>query len=136
MAADLLTQAEPVPKVALTVRVTAERNGSNYRYEAADPSGTPESCDAADALVLPANRRVRLLATSSDAIHTWRVLDLGIAVDLIPGRINEVLTGRLPTGQTVLRGRLEGAKGTSTEVAVRLVGDGRAAPALRSLCGD
>ncbi len=40
-------------------------------------------------LVLPVNRKVRFLVTSSDVIHAWWVPDLGVKRDAIPGFIHE-----------------------------------------------
>ena len=41
-------------------------------------------------LVLPTNTLVRLLVTASDVIHTWYVPALGIKIDAMPGRLNQV----------------------------------------------
>lgn len=43
-------------------------------------------------LTLPANVVIRFLVTSNDVIHSWTVLGLGIKIDAIPGRLNEVWT--------------------------------------------
>lgn len=43
-------------------------------------------------LVLPINRKVRFLTTSSDVIHSWWVPDFGVKKDAIPGFINEAWT--------------------------------------------
>ncbi|MBT8113122.1 MAG: cytochrome c oxidase subunit II [Gammaproteobacteria bacterium] len=43
-------------------------------------------------LVLPTNRKIRILITSSDVIHAWWVPDLAIKKDAIPGYINQVWT--------------------------------------------
>lgn len=40
-------------------------------------------------LVLPVNKRVRLLTTANDVIHSWWVPDLGFKRDALPGFINE-----------------------------------------------
>ncbi|MBB3140721.1 cytochrome c oxidase subunit II [Halomonas organivorans] len=40
-------------------------------------------------LVLPVDRKVRLLMTSDDVIHSWWVPDLGVKQDAMPGYINE-----------------------------------------------
>lgn len=40
-------------------------------------------------LVLPINKKVRLLMTGNDVIHSWWVPDLGVKKDAIPGFINE-----------------------------------------------
>jgi cytochrome c oxidase subunit 2 len=43
-------------------------------------------------LVLPTNRKVRILITSNDVIHAWWVPDLAIKKDAIPGYINQAWT--------------------------------------------
>ncbi|XKE43792.1 cytochrome c oxidase subunit II [Halomonas organivorans] len=40
-------------------------------------------------LVLPAGRKVRLLLTSDDVIHSWWVPDLAVKQDAVPGFVNE-----------------------------------------------
>jgi heme/copper-type cytochrome/quinol oxidase subunit 2 len=42
-------------------------------------------------LILPTNTPVRFLITSEDVIHSWSVPELGIKVDAIPGRINQII---------------------------------------------
>lgn len=41
-------------------------------------------------IVVPVNKKVRLLVTSSDVIHSWWVPKLGMKKDAIPGFINEM----------------------------------------------
>ncbi|KAG2489375.1 hypothetical protein HYH03_012205 [Edaphochlamys debaryana] len=41
-------------------------------------------------LVLPTNTLIRLLVTASDVIHSWAVPALGIKMDAMPGRLNQV----------------------------------------------
>ncbi len=43
-------------------------------------------------LVLPTNRKVRILITSSDVIHSWWVPDLAVKKDAVPGFINQAWT--------------------------------------------
>lgn len=40
-------------------------------------------------IVVPVNKKIRILTTSNDVIHSWWVPDLGIKRDAIPGYINE-----------------------------------------------
>ncbi|SHE89344.1 cytochrome c oxidase subunit 2 [Modicisalibacter ilicicola DSM 19980] len=58
---------------------TAEK-GENYLLEVDQP------------LVLPVGRKVRLLMTSSDVIHSWWVPDLAVKKDAVPGFVNEAWT--------------------------------------------
>jgi heme/copper-type cytochrome/quinol oxidase subunit 2 len=41
-------------------------------------------------LVLPTLTHLRLLITSADVIHSWAVPSLGIKVDAVPGRLNQI----------------------------------------------
>lgn len=41
-------------------------------------------------LVLPYNRRIRLITTSVDVIHSWTIPSVGVKVDAIPGRLNQL----------------------------------------------
>ncbi|MGC3872386.1 cytochrome c oxidase subunit II [Halomonas sp. GXIMD04776] len=43
-------------------------------------------------LVLPVDRKVRLLTTSADVIHSWWVPDLAVKKDAVPGFVNESWT--------------------------------------------
>lgn len=40
-------------------------------------------------VVLPVGKKVRLLLTSTDVLHSWGVPALGIKLDTVPGRLNE-----------------------------------------------
>jgi cytochrome c oxidase subunit 2 len=49
-------------------------------------------------LVVPKGKKVRVLLTSNDVIHSWWVPDLAIKKDAIPGIVNEVWFTALETG--------------------------------------
>ena len=51
--------------------------------------------DVDERLVLPTNSLVRVLVTAADVIHSWAVPSLGIKIDAIPGRLNQVSRGVL-----------------------------------------
>jgi cytochrome c oxidase subunit 2 len=55
-----------------------QQKGENYLLEVDNP------------LVVPTNKKVRLLITASDVIHAWWVPDLGMKKDAIPGFVNEM----------------------------------------------
>lgn len=46
--------------------------------------------DVDNRVVLPMNVQVRALVRSADVIHSWAVPSLGVKVDAIPGRLNQV----------------------------------------------
>jgi len=43
-------------------------------------------------LVIPANSYIRFLVTSADVLHSWAIPSLGIKVDAVPGRLNQMFT--------------------------------------------
>lgn len=55
-----------------------QSKGDNYLLEVDNP------------LVVPVNKKVRLLITANDVIHAWWVPELGMKKDAIPGYINEM----------------------------------------------
>jgi cytochrome c oxidase subunit 2 len=56
----------------------AQEQGENYLLEVDNP------------IVVPVDKKVRLLITSSDVIHAWWIPELGMKKDAIPGFINEM----------------------------------------------
>jgi len=48
--------------------------------------------DVDNRLILPINTNTRFIVTAADVIHAWSVPPLGLKVDAIPGRLNQ-LTG-------------------------------------------
>lgn len=40
--------------------------------------------------LLPVNTRIRMLISRDDVIHSWAVPQLGVKVDGVPGRMNQV----------------------------------------------
>ena len=65
--------------------------GENYLLEVDNP------------LVLPVGKKVRLLITANDVIHSWWVPDLAVKKDAIPGFVNEAAAKPLKEG--VYRGQ-------------------------------
>nr|YP_010449158.1 cytochrome c oxidase subunit II [Anatoecus icterodes]YP_010605969.1 cytochrome c oxidase subunit II [Anatoecus dentatus]UTT72537.1 cytochrome c oxidase subunit 2 [Anatoecus icterodes]WAN81288.1 cytochrome c oxidase subunit II [Anatoecus dentatus] len=41
-------------------------------------------------LILPMDMEIRMLITSSDVIHSWTVPSLGVKMDAVPGRLNQI----------------------------------------------
>lgn len=41
-------------------------------------------------VVLPIDTRIRIVTTGADVIHSWAVPSLGVKIDAIPGRLNQV----------------------------------------------
>lgn len=46
--------------------------------------------DTDNNLILPFNSNIRLLSTSNDVIHSWTIPSLGVKIDAIPGRLNQI----------------------------------------------
>lgn len=58
-----------------------------YNHE---PKGEHYLLEVDKPVVVPVNKKVRLLITSNDVIHAWWVPELGMKKDAIPGYINEM----------------------------------------------
>ena len=43
-------------------------------------------------VVLPINTHIRIIITSADVLHSWAIPSLGIKMDAVPGRLNQVST--------------------------------------------
>jgi len=41
-------------------------------------------------LILPLNTEIRILVTAADVIHSWTIPALGVKVDAVPGRLNQL----------------------------------------------
>jgi len=41
-------------------------------------------------LLLPVNKSIKFLVTAKDVLHAWAVPALGLKVDAVPGRINQI----------------------------------------------
>ncbi|MCE2509816.1 MAG: cytochrome c oxidase subunit II [Alphaproteobacteria bacterium] len=51
--------------------------------------GQPRLLATDTAVVVPVNKTVRVLVTSTDVLHAWAVPAFGAKIDAIPGRLNE-----------------------------------------------
>uniref|UniRef100_UPI0030E53FE1 cytochrome c oxidase subunit II n=1 Tax=Poecilochirus mrciaki TaxID=3127720 RepID=UPI0030E53FE1 len=60
---------------------TSEMNSDSFRL-----------LDVDNRLVLPFNINTRLLVTAADVIHAWTVPSMGVKVDAVPGRLNQLST--------------------------------------------
>jgi len=41
-------------------------------------------------LFFPVNQKIRVLVTAEDVLHSWALPKLGIKIDCVPGRLNQV----------------------------------------------
>lgn len=67
---------------------------SNYEYDSIIEGdlNSPRLLGCRSSLLLPLNRVSRFLISSTDVIHSFTVPSLGIKVDALPGRINQLFT--------------------------------------------
>nr|YP_010042735.1 cytochrome c oxidase subunit II [Protoreaster nodosus]QPC56372.1 cytochrome c oxidase subunit II [Protoreaster nodosus] len=54
------------------------------------PLGSPRLLEVDNRLVLPSNTPIRVLVSSADVLHSWAIPSLGIKMDAVPGRLNQV----------------------------------------------
>lgn len=54
--------------------------------------GTHRLLEVNNRLVLPVGIPIQFLITSGDVLHSWAIPEMGIKVDAIPGRLNQVIT--------------------------------------------
>lgn len=80
-------------KAALGARIPEAKpvvyNFDSYMLQDIEP-GQLRLLDVDERLVLPTNTLIRLLVTASDVLHSWAVPSLGVKIDAIPGRLNQV----------------------------------------------
>lgn len=80
-------------KHALGAKIPAAQavsyNFDSYMLQDIQP-GQLRLLDVDERLVLPTNTLIRVLVTASDVLHSWAVPSLGIKIDAIPGRLNQV----------------------------------------------
>jgi len=67
----------------------ASYNFESYMLTDVEP-GQLRLLDVDERLVLPTNSLVRVLVTAADVIHSWAVPSLGVKIDAVPGRLNQV----------------------------------------------
>ncbi len=109
-AAQVLIAMEDTSKAEMTVKVTGYQWMWRYEYidhnvdfysvlktsrdEIHNNKGKNPNylLEVDNELVLPTDRKVRILITSNDVLHAWWVPDLAIKKDAIPGYINQVWT--------------------------------------------
>lgn len=66
-------------------------NFDSYMLPASDlVVGQFRLLDVDNATVLPVRTHIRVLVTATDVLHSWAVPSLGIKIDAVPGRLNQV----------------------------------------------
>nr|YP_009115231.1 cytochrome c oxidase subunit II [Wadicosa fidelis]AIZ97177.1 cytochrome c oxidase subunit II [Wadicosa fidelis] len=59
-------------------------------YMLEDADSTFRLLNVDNSLVIPYNTSVRMVVSSVDVIHSWTIPSLGVKVDAIPGRLNQL----------------------------------------------
>jgi cytochrome c oxidase subunit 2 len=57
-----------------------------------DPSspGLPRLLETDNHLILPVSSQIRNLITAADVLHSWAIPAIGVRVDAVPGRLNQI----------------------------------------------
>ncbi|GAX81757.1 hypothetical protein CEUSTIGMA_g9185.t1 [Chlamydomonas eustigma] len=80
-------------KTALIGKIPAtapiQYNFDSYMVQDIQP-GQLRILEVDERLVLPTNTLIRVLVTASDVLHSWAVPSLGVKMDAVPGRLNQV----------------------------------------------
>jgi len=101
----LLYFADVVKDTDMTVKVVGNTWNWEYSYpehenvdafisnpldkEASDAAGKPYLLATDAPLVVPVNKKVKVLVTSNNNLHAFAVPAFGVKIDAVPGRINE-----------------------------------------------
>lgn len=46
--------------------------------------------EADNRIIVPVNNQVRIIVSATDVIHSWTVPALGVKIDAVPGRLNQI----------------------------------------------
>nr|YP_010610931.1 cytochrome c oxidase subunit II [Hebius craspedogaster]WAP91765.1 cytochrome c oxidase subunit II [Hebius craspedogaster] len=60
--------------------------------------GSPRLLEVDHRMVMPANLQTRVVVTAEDVLHSWTIPSLGVKVDAIPGRLNQIPLATSRTG--------------------------------------
>jgi len=83
----------------ITIKITGHQWYWSYEYTSINSIETENFMENSNILrliktreitILPVNTRTRLLITSADVIHSWAIPSIGLKVDAIPGRLNQI----------------------------------------------
>nr|YP_003540900.1 cytochrome c oxidase subunit II [Leptodeira polysticta]ACD77452.1 cytochrome c oxidase subunit II [Leptodeira polysticta] len=53
-------------------------------------NGSPRLLEVDNRMVTPAGLQTRIVVTAEDVLHSWTVPSLGVKVDAVPGRLNQI----------------------------------------------
>lgn len=100
----LLYYMDVVPETELTIKATGHQWYWNYEYpdngnftfdaymiaDADLQEGQHRLLETDNRVVVPVGTNIRIQTTAADVLHSWAVPQLGIKVDAVPGRLNEM----------------------------------------------
>lgn len=99
------------------IKKTKELLYLNYNFESVIVNesdlvkGRRRLLETDTALVIPYNIVLRFLITSADVLHSWALPEMGIKVDAVPGRLNQVIT--IPSNLGIFYGQCSEICGVS-----------------------
>nr|QKY63956.1 cytochrome c oxidase subunit II [Hypsiglena jani texana]QKY64008.1 cytochrome c oxidase subunit II [Hypsiglena jani jani] len=53
-------------------------------------NGSPRLLEVDNRMVMPAGLQARIVVTAEDVLHSWAIPSLGVKVDAVPGRLNQI----------------------------------------------
>nr|YP_003540861.1 cytochrome c oxidase subunit II [Hypsiglena slevini]ACD77384.1 cytochrome c oxidase subunit II [Hypsiglena slevini] len=53
-------------------------------------NGSPRLLEVDHRMVMPAGLQARIVVTAEDVLHSWAIPSLGVKVDAVPGRLNQI----------------------------------------------
>ena len=100
----LLYYADVIPDTDMTIKAIGRQWYWSYEYpdhddftfdafmipEAELEPGMQRLLETDNRVVLPANTNIRVQVTASDVLHSWAMPSLGVKIDAVPGRLNEI----------------------------------------------
>nr|YP_010251443.1 cytochrome c oxidase subunit II [Myanophis thanlyinensis]QTW91653.1 cytochrome c oxidase subunit II [Myanophis thanlyinensis] len=61
-------------------------------------TGSPRLLEVDQRMIMPAGLQTRIVVTAEDVLHSWAIPSLGIKVDAVPGRLNQLPLSTSRTG--------------------------------------
>nr|YP_010698152.1 cytochrome c oxidase subunit II [Brueelia nebulosa]WCF77113.1 cytochrome c oxidase subunit 2 [Brueelia nebulosa] len=99
-----LYMVEEIVKPVLTIKVIGHQWYWSYEYEDFETvefdsylvpidsilNGEFRLLEVDKKVIIPCRQEVRLIVSSSDVIHSWTIPSMGVKVDAVPGRLNQI----------------------------------------------
>lgn len=100
----LLYYADVIPDTDMTIKAIGRQWYWTYEYPDHDnftfdafmvrdedlEPGMQRLLETDNRVVLPARTNIKVQVTASDVLHSWAVPSLGVKIDAVPGRLNEI----------------------------------------------